>query len=60
MSGTTDRPLSRVETLLHNFEGGGSSTPLPSSPSDGQYVVYDAATQSWTAQTILNANGVSF
>ena len=32
----------------------------PSSPSDGQFLVYSSSQSAWVAQTVPNANGVSF
>lgn len=33
---------------------------LPSSPSDGQFLVYSSSQSAWVAQTVPTANGVSF
>ncbi|MBO4543244.1 MAG: hypothetical protein J5725_08710 [Bacteroidales bacterium] len=34
--------------------------PTPSSPSDGQFLVYSSSQSAWVAQTVPTANGVSF
>lgn len=63
-AGTSGQVLSldnNLNTVWVNQPGGsGGGIPAPSSPSDGQFLVYSSAQSAWVAQTVPSANGVSF
>lgn len=60
-SDLTNKPSINSVTLSGNKTGGALGLiDAPASPTDGDFLVYDAITGKWIAQTVPNAQGVSF